>query len=68
MAKQVSDIRLGKRFPSAQSNEHLRKYSDATYQDLMSNNFAPTMVHLDFQITKEAGWLLTITNIQILKE
>lgn len=52
MAKQVIDIKPGKGFSSAQSNEHLRKYSEGAYQNLRSNNFDPTRVHLDFEITK----------------
>ena len=52
MAKQVIDIKPGKGFSSAQSNEHLRKYSDGAYQNLRSNNFDPTRAKLDFEITK----------------
>lgn len=52
MGKQVIDIRPGKGFSGAQSNEHLRKYSEGAYQNLRSNNFDPTRAHLDFEITK----------------
>lgn len=52
MAKQVIDIKPGKGFSGAQSNEHLRKYSEGAYQNLRSNNFDPTRAHLDFEITK----------------
>ena len=52
MAKQVIDIKPGKGFSGAQSNEHLRKYSDGAYQNLRSNNFDPTRAKLDFEITK----------------
>ena len=52
MTKQVFDIKPGKGFSGAQSNEHLRKYSEGAYQNLRSNNFDPTRAHLDFEITK----------------
>ena len=52
MAKQVIDIKPGKGFSGAQSNEHLRKYSEGAYQNLRSNNFDPTRAKLDFEITK----------------
>lgn len=52
MAKQVIDIKPGKGFSGAQSNEHLRKYSEGAYQNMRSNNFDPTRAHLDFEITK----------------
>ena len=52
MAKQVIDIKPGKGFSGAQSNEHLRKYSDGAYQNLRSNNFDPTRAKLDFEITR----------------
>lgn len=49
MNKQVIDCRPGKGMTTAQSNEHLRKYSDGAYQNLRSNNFDPTRAHFDFE-------------------
>lgn len=52
MAKQVIDIMPTKGMTTAQSNEHLRKYSDGAYQNLRSNNFDPTRAHLGFEVTR----------------
>ena len=42
MAKQVIDIMPTKGMTTAQSNEHLRKYSEGAYLNMRSNNFDPT--------------------------
>lgn len=52
MAKQVIDIMPTKGMTTAQSNEHLRKYSEGAYQNMRSNNFDPTRAHLGFEVTK----------------
>ena len=52
MAKQVIDIMPTKGMTAAQSNEHLRKYSEGAYQNMRSNNFDPTRAHLGFEVTK----------------
>lgn len=52
MAKQLIDIMPSKGMTAAQSNEHLRKYSEGAYQNMRSNNFDPTRAHLDFEVTK----------------
>ena len=52
MAKQVIDIMPTKGMTAAQSNEHLRKYSEGAYQNMRSNNFDPTRAHLGFVVTK----------------
>ena len=51
MAKQVIDIMPTKGMTAAQSNEHLRKYSEGAYQNMRSNNFDPTRAHLGFEVT-----------------
>ena len=52
MAKQLIDIMPSKGMTTAQSNEHLRKYSEGAYQNMRSNNFDPTRAHLGFEVTK----------------
>ena len=52
MAKQVIDIMPTKGMTAAQSNAHLRKYSEGAYQNMRSNNFDPTRAHLGFEVTK----------------
>lgn len=52
MAKQVLDIRFGKGFSLAQSNEHLRVAYKGAYSKNMSHEFDPTRVGLDFEVAK----------------
>ena len=52
MAKQVIDIMPTKGMTAAQSNAHLRKYSEGAYQNMRSNNFDPTRAHLGFEVSK----------------
>ena len=52
-AKQVIDFRASKGFTVAQSNEHLRVYSDSTLKHAMSiGNYDLTREHLNFEIVK----------------
>ena len=52
MAKQVMDLRPGKGFTYAQSNEHLRIASEGAYKQGRSVNMNPTREHLNFEVTK----------------
>ena len=52
MAKQVIDIMPTTGMTAAQSNEHLRKYSEGAYPNMRSYNFDPTRAHLGFVVPK----------------
>lgn len=52
-AKQVIDFRASKGFTVAQSNEHLRVYSDKTLKHALSiGNYDLTREHLNFEIVR----------------
>ncbi len=51
--KQVFDVRPGKGFTTAQSNEHLRKWSERGWEHAESiGNYDRTRTNLNFEITK----------------
>lgn len=52
MAKQVMDLMPTKGITVAQSNEHLRNFSQETYKRKLSYAFDPTREHLNFEVRK----------------
>ena len=52
MAKQVCDIQAGKGMSVSQSDEHLRKATNAIKNTKWSSNYDPTREHLNFEIGK----------------
>lgn len=53
MAKQVIDMRVGKGMTTAQSNEHLRRWTEKGWQRAMGmGNYDPTRERLNFEVTK----------------
>lgn len=54
-AKQVMDMQPSKGITAAQSNEHLRQWTEKGWQNAISKgNYDPTREHLNFEITKGA--------------
>lgn len=52
-AKQVLDMRPGKGFTTAQSDEHQRRWSERGWEHALANgNYDPTREHLNFEIVK----------------
>lgn len=52
MASQVFDLRTSRGMTRAQSNEHLRNFSERAFNEKMTRNFDPTRQRLNFEITK----------------
>lgn len=52
MGKQVIDLRPQKGMTEAQSNEHLRNFSEEAYRKKKTGNFDPTREHLNFEVGK----------------
>lgn len=52
MAKQVMDLMPTKGITVAQSNEHLRNFSQEAYRRKLSYAFDPTREHLNFEVRK----------------
>ena len=52
-AKQVVDMRPGKGFTTAQSDEHQRRWSERGWEHALANgNYDPTREHLNFEIVR----------------
>ena len=52
MGKQVIDLKAQKGMSRAQSNEHLRNFSEEAYRKKKTGNFDPSREHLNFEVTK----------------
>lgn len=50
MGKQEIDLRPQKGMTEAQSNEHLRNFSEEAYRKKKTGNFDPTREHLNFEV------------------